>query len=461
MKPKILILDDEQAVTQSLKDYLTAMSYVSFTANRINEAVRILELKEIDVILLDINMPDMDGITFLQRIKPLYPTLQVIMISAMYHHDSVVRSMQEGAVDFIRKPFDMNEVLMSLKRALNLQDKEYQVQQTNSRFQKLTSLMQQQQNSLIYQSAVMAEVARMAETIAAIEDVPVLLTGESGTGKEIVARFIHEKSKRHDKIFIPANCASIPFDLFESEFFGHQRGSFTGASNDQTGLFELATDGILFMDEINEMDIRLQPKLLRVLESKELMSIGAKKITKINTRVIAATNRSIKNSIKEGTFRNDLYHRLGVFEIHLPPLRDRKEDIPLLFEFFIRQLSQRHNRNFKNYNPDIIEKMMQHPFPGNVRELRNMVERAVIVAQTDELQLGDFNPDWDEQLHSVSKKKKMISVAAENYNLDQQEYALIVKALAVCQNNKVKTAQKLGITQQSLRRRMEKFGIAE
>ena len=462
MKPEytVLILDDETAITSGIKMFLEEMEMNVFTANHINDALKILEKNEIDLLLLDIHLPEMDGVSFLKKVKPLFDRMQIIMISAHADHNLVVEAMREGAVDFIRKPFQLSDIHLAITRTHSFQQTQQRLNSTDSKFRRYQNLMENRQRQpIVYKSKQMEEIVRLADMIAKIEDVPVLISGESGTGKEVLARYIHQASSRSKEAFIPTNCASIPFDLFESEFFGHSKGAFTGAMEDQTGLFELASDGFLFLDEISEMDIRLQPKLLRVLESKEIKKIGGKRIIQIGTRVIAATNRDLSKAIKDGQFRNDLFHRLSVFELKIPPLRERTDDIPVLFEFFVSKAAARFKKKVTSYNPDIVEKLLEYSFPGNVRELGNMVERALILCQGSQLECGHFgfdNPPLIPQTDGSFVSEKEWSL---DMNLDNNEKKLVREALSKSNGNIHEASRFLGVTPQSLRRRMEKYDL--
>lgn len=462
MKPdySVLILDDETAITTGIKTFLEELEMQVFAANHINDALRILETNEIDLLLLDIHLPEMDGISFLKKVKPIFERLQVIMISAYSDHKLVVEAMREGADDFIRKPFQLSDIHLAITRTHSFQQTKSQLARTDSKLRRYHTLIENQHRQpIVYKSRQMEEIVKLSEMIAKIEDVPVLISGESGTGKEVLARYIHQMSKRNREAFIPTNCASIPFDLFESEFFGHMKGAFTGAVEDQTGLFELASDGMLFLDEISEMDIRLQAKLLRVLESKEIKKIGGKKIISIGTRVIAATNKDLPKAILDGQFRNDLFHRLSVFELKIPPLRERIDDIPVLFEHFVSKSANRIKKPIKSYDPAIVEQLLKYPFPGNVRELGNMVERAVILSQSEVLCLNDFGlaklsiEELNEPEKAESGKNK------SDLNLNRHEESIVKEALELSSGNIHEAARKLGITPQSLRRRMEKHGM--
>jgi DNA-binding NtrC family response regulator len=457
----VLILDDEPAIGKSIQDFLQESGIETHTALRVDEALAIMEKQSIDLLFLDINLPDVDGISFLRNIKPLYPDLQVIMISGIQKQKTIIEAMRLGAIDYLVKPFKLSDVQLAITRSENFLQTHQALSQTASRFKKLSGLLDKGETaSIIFNSAKMAEVIRMAEMVARVEEMPVLISGESGTGKELIAKYIHKKSQRNKQLFIATNCASIPNELFESEFFGHIKGSFTGAIDDQAGLFELANGGILFLDEISEMDIRHQAKLLRVLESKEIKRIGGKRIQSVKTRIIATTNRDLKKMSADNMFRNDLYHRLSVFEIHLPPLRERKDDIEPLVESFIKTSALKFDKKVAGYEPQLIDSLLQYDFPGNVRELRNIIERAIIVSHSEKLRAEDIlNHGVNETLGHPNSEKSHSPLTLANLNLEAHEKQLVIQALERAENNKHKAARLLGITPQALRRRMEKYRL--
>jgi DNA-binding NtrC family response regulator len=454
----ILILDDEPAIGKSIMDYLSDSGYQAFSVTRVDEAITKMGEYDIDLLFLDIELPELDGLSFLKNIKPIFPDMLVIMISGQSDHQTIISSMRLGAIDFLVKPFKLSDVQLAITRTENFLKTGSQAKDS-PRLTKLKSILGKDKGlTMIYHSKQMAEVINLASMVAKIEEMPVLISGESGTGKELVAKYIHQNSYRYNKRFIATNCASIPNELFESEFFGHIKGSFTGAIDDQAGLFELANDGMLFLDEISEMDIRHQAKLLRVLESKEIKRIGGKKILKVETRVLAATNKNLKQLAAENHFRNDLYHRLSVFEIHIPPLRERLDDIEPLTKFFFETARKKYSKPIKSYSNGFMDALHQYDFPGNVRELRNMVERAIIVCQSDiltEIDLNDKHYGIRNQLSTNASSKPL----QDGFNIEEHEKQLIIMALEQAGNNKHQAARLLGVTPQALRRRMEKFDL--
>lgn len=455
---RILILDDEEAIGEGIKAYLNMQGFIVSAAQRPSEAKKILSSQPTDILILDLKLPEMTGLEFLALIKSQHYDVEVIMISGHGDMPQVIEAMRLGAVDFIPKPFSLDNIHMAIKRTSKFVDLNNRLKNSETRNRRLIELGNRQKDQLlVYVSEPMKQIMNLIDLIADIEEVPVLITGETGTGKELVARSIHLKSTRSNQAFVTANCAATPFDLFESEFFGHTKGSFTGALNDQPGLFEMAENGFLFLDEIGEVDIRLQAKLLRAIENLEVKRLGSSKSIKINTRIIAATNQQLDNLVARHKFREDLFHRLSVFVIHIPPLRERKDDIIPLFEHFITMYATKFNRPVPAWDKSLSDVLLNYSYPGNVRELRNMVERALVINHQNFITRDCFFfPDSGKKHAPVAKAE--ISIP-ENFDLELSEKTLIELALQKTSGNKLQAARLLKITPQSLRRRMEKFGM--
>jgi len=455
---KVLILDDEIAIGEGIKAYLTMQGFIVSVATLPSEAKKILSREKFDILVLDLKLPEMSGIDFLALIKSENYDVEVIMISGHGDMPQVIEAMRLGAVDFIPKPFSLESIHLSIKRTSKFVELNNRLKQSENKTRRFIELGNRDKDQLlIYSSEQMKHIIQLIDLIADIDEVPVLITGETGTGKELVARSIHMKSNRKSQAFVTANCAATPFDLFESEFFGHTKGSFTGAVNDQPGLFEMAENGFLFLDEIGEVDIRLQAKLLRAIENLEVKRLGSSKNTKINTRIIAATNQQLDKLVAEKKFRDDLFHRLSVFVIHIPPLRERKEDIIPLFEHFLAVFSAKFNRPVPSWDHSIRDLLLNYSFPGNVRELRNIVERALVISH-ENLITRDyfFFPDMKDKAVSAPQVPES---DIENLDLELSEKKLIKRVLQKTSGNKLQAARLLKITPQSLRRRMEKFGL--
>jgi DNA-binding NtrC family response regulator len=370
---KILVIDDERAIRNTMKDILTFENYEVEIAENAASGLAKIEKEKFDLLFLDIKMPEMSGIQFLETIIEQGFTMPVVMISGHGNIETAVECIKKGAFDFIEKPIDLNRLIAVTKNALTFQNSEQKIVKPKIKSEPDTV------TQMIGNSAKICEVRSLIEKIAPTE-ARVLITGENGTGKEIVARLIYEKSYRANAAFIEVNCAAIPSELIESELFGHEKGSFTSAVKSRTGKFEQANDGTIFLDEIGDMSLAAQAKVLRCLQENIISPVGSNKSVKINVRVIAATNKDLQKEIELGNFREDLYHRLNVIHIHVPKLEERKEDIPMLVEYFSKIISQEQKLEAaKIFLPDAIAELQKLAWRGNIRELRNVVERLIIL----------------------------------------------------------------------------------
>jgi DNA-binding NtrC family response regulator len=369
---KILIVDDEKAIRETLKEILEFEKFDITEASDGSEAFEILKDKLIDLVLCDIKMPKMDGMELLNAVYDEGIQVPFIMISAHGTIESAVEATKKGAFDFIQKPPDLNRLLLTVRNALN-----------NSNLQKETKQLKKKISKsyeIVGESKAIKEVKEMIEKVGPT-DARVLITGENGTGKELVARGLHEHSDRSKKPIVEVNCAAIPSELIESELFGHEKGSFTSAHKQRIGKFEQADGGTLFLDEVGDMSLSAQAKVLRVLQENQITRVGGDKSIKVNVRVVAATNKNLKEEIKQNKFREDLYHRLGVILIKVPALRERKEDIELLVNHFLDQIAKEYGAKPKNLEPKALETLSGYDWTGNIRELRNVVERLVIMSE--------------------------------------------------------------------------------
>jgi DNA-binding NtrC family response regulator len=457
-KIKILVVDDEQRVRDEIAEFLVENKYHVFKAGLPSEAFSILKDNRIDLVILDIKLPEMDGLSALKIIKESYPDTEVIMISGHGDMGSVIEAMRNDAADFFPKPFRLMDINLAIQRTTRYLNLNLKYKELEKNFSLISKEIQKSiGHQLIGKSEAMRHVISMMAKVADVENTTVLITGESGTGKELVARGIHYMSRRSSKLFHSVNCSAIPETLFESEFFGHRKGSYTGAIEHKAGWFEIANNGTLFLDEIGDMPLSQQAKLLRVLEERKVSRIGSHDMINVDVRVITASNQELKKMSDTKQFRLDLYHRISSFIIDLPPLRERKEDIPLLINYFVDYYSERLGKSVKKIDPNIAKELTYYSFPGNIRELRNLVERALILSENGHLKLKDFQIGKPE----ITLQNEISSGSGEEvWDLEVAELRLIKKALERSNNNKSKAAELLKISWQSLDRRMKKFDIS-
>ncbi|WP_372752086.1 sigma-54-dependent transcriptional regulator [Labilibaculum sp.] len=451
----ILILDDEKLVRDELGEFLVDPNFSVLKAGSPSEAFDLMSANEIDIAIVDVNLPEMSGLDVLEKVKKEYPEIEVIMISGYSEMDSVIHSMRLGASDFFTKPFRLRDVESAIERTkkfIHLNKSLIEVKRNYSIISE--EFYKAMGYEIIGESPQMKNLINIIGKVAKTDNTSVLITGESGTGKELVARAIHYLSSRKENCFYAVNCSAIPESLFESEFFGHTKGAFTGAVDAKVGWFEAANKGTLFLDEIGDMQLNLQTKFLRVLEDRKIMKVGSNVEIPFDTRIIAATNQDIDRLHSEKGFRLDLYHRISSFIIQLEPLRNRKEDIPLLLDYFVKYFNRMMGKNISEIDGAVIRRLLEYEFPGNVRELKNMVERAVIICDTNRLNSSHF------QLSSLKDdNRKSNRVSDENLDLERVEMNCIKKALERSNNNKSRAAGLLNITWQSLDRRIKKYKI--
>lgn len=450
----ILIVEDKESMAQMLKETIDAAGYHPVIAKDGNEGIKRIKEDKIDLVLTDLKLPKKDGMAVLMAAKEEKPTIPVIMMTAYGSVDMAVKAIKKGAYDFITKPFDTDHLLHLIKKAIE-----------NQRLLAENMLLKEEFSSvigmpkIIGKGAKITEVARMLQRVAPAKTT-VLLLGESGTGKELFARAIHCLSPRRDAPFVPINCAAIPRELLESELFGHEKGAFTGAEARKLGKFELADGGTIFLDEIGEMDLSLQAKIMRVLQEGEIERVGGLKAIKVDVRVIAATNKDIEKAVAEGKFRDDLYYRLSVFPLKIPPLRERVEDIPLLVDFFIKRYSAELKTTEKNVPKEILDMLMNYPWKGNVRELENTIERAVILCE------GNTITPEHIFLNPVPKQSAIDAFQMNGTLEDTSKEAVrfvetmrIKKALMETKGNKSKAAEMLDVSYKTLLTKIKEYGI--
>lgn len=452
----ILVLDDEIRVREEIEEFLVGKDFKVFKASAPSEAFKIFDTHKIDLAILDIKLPEMDGLEVLKILKKSYPDIEVIMISGHGDIHSVIDAMRLGATDYFQKPFRLMEIHGAIERTKRFINLQHRLKEVENNYALLSRELQNNiGHRLLGKSQAVREVIGLMSKVAKTPDTSILITGESGTGKELVARGIHYLSSRNKQYFYSVNCSAVPESLFESEFFGHKKGSFTGASEDKAGWFEIANKGTLFLDEISDMPLNQQAKLLRVIEEKKISKVGTHSLMDVDVRVIAASNRKLEQLANESRFRLDLYHRLSSFIIDIPPLRERKDDIPLLVNHFIQEFSVKLGKPIKQIDPRIFRELIHYDFPGNIRELKNIVERAMIICDGDRLGIENFEiiTPGTSPLPEVQQHEPV------SFDLDKTEKELIQKALKKVNHNKTQAAKLLNITWQSLDRRMKKFKL--
>ncbi len=441
-KPRILVVDDEWAMQEALRDWLKEDGYEVGLASSGEEAIVQAKQKNWEVILLDLKMPGMDGLEALKRLKEVNPEAEILMMTAYATVDTAVQAMKEGAFDYLVKPFDPDEVEMQIKKIVQHKDLVLE----NLLLRK-TLEEKFHYDEIIGKSDAMQEIFGMISRVAPT-DSTVLITGESGTGKELIAQAIHANSQRSYMPFIAISCGALPDALLESELFGYEKGAFTGASHTKRGRFEMADGGTLFLDEIGDISLKTQVGLLRVLQQKEINRLGSEMTTKVDVRILAATNRDLKKAIQERRFREDLYYRLNVISIHIPPLRERTEDIPLLVETFVRKFCAEMNKEEKKVGPSALKLLMGYDWPGNVRELENVIERALVIGQGMEILPEDL---------PFSRRALRLTELPKSLKLMEKIH--IERILKENDWNISKAARELEIDRQTLYNKMQKYEI--
>jgi len=442
-KVKILIVDDETIVRESLRDWMSDVGHQVLTAENGHQALEIIEKEKPAIAIVDLVMPGMDGIELLKRAKEISPNIEVIIITAYGSIPTAINAMREGAYDYIEKPFCPERVELLVNK---LAEHQRLVEENISLQQKLEERYQFE--NIIAKSPKMQQVIEVIKVVAK-SNATVLITGESGTGKELVARAIHSQSYRKDKPFIAVSCAALPESLLESELFGHEKGAFTGAHALRKGKFESANRGSLFLDEIGEMSANIQVHLLRVLEEKEFSRVGGDELVKVDVRVISATNKDMKKAVADGQFREDLYYRLNVVSIELPPLRERKEDIPLLAQHFLNKFTVENQKEIVDFSPEATDFLLKYEWPGNVRELENAVERAVILANNSYIEARDM-PQENMQMTPSSTVER---------SLRESEKKCILAILKETRGNFSESARILGISRATLYNKIKAYGL--
>lgn len=449
---KILVIDDEKSFTDEIREFLQNQGYISFIANNVHKGRAFLKSQDIDLLILDVRLKGISGLDILNEVKQNYPKVEVIIVSAHGDMDTVISALRNGAIDYLKKPFRHTDILIAIQKTRKFLDLQRVIKNMEEKTSLISKTLQDKiKRNFIGESQQIQSVLELAITAAKYRDTSVLITGESGTGKENIAQIIHYESSRKDNLFCAVNSSSITDSLLESEFFGHKKGSFTGAISDKKGFFEVSDQGTLFLDEIADMPINLQAKILRAIEEKTITRVGETEPIATNFRIVAATNHEIDKLIEEKKFRLDLLHRLNTIHIKIPPLRERIEDIEPLLKYFTAEFARILNKPIPLIQKGAITSLKNYSFPGNVRELKNMVERAIILCTNDSLSAKDFITKSSINIESQPTKIY--------FNLEGNEISLIHLALKEKSYNLSQTAELLGITRESLSRRMKKYGI--
>lgn len=447
----ILIIDDEESQRNILRGYLEKKGYKIYSASSGTEGIELIRKNMIDIVLSDYKMPDKTGLEVLEEVKNINPEISFIILTAYGTVENAVKAMRLGAFDYISKPVDLDELDLLLERIIENKNLKSEILLLKNQLKEKFKI-----DSFISQSPKMEEVLSIAAR-SADSKATVLITGESGTGKEVLAKAIHYASSRKDKPFVAVNIPALPETLLESELFGHEKGAFTGAEKSKKGRFEIADGGTIFLDEIGDIPLNLQVKLLRVLQEHQIERVGSVENINIDVRIIAATHQNLEQKIKDGSFREDLYYRLNIVSLHLPPLRERKEDIIPLIDHFVEKYAAENNKKKLSLSKEAVDLLIKYNFPGNVRELENAIERAVVLCRSDVITVND--------LPNVIKgfKPEKEIVTNENTSLIEQvevlEKKLIFDALSKANGNQSQAARTLGLTERNLRYKMKKYGI--
>jgi len=458
-RAKILIVDDEAAARYGMRKVFKDQGYVIDEASDGLQALEKIKSLQPDVVLCDINMPELNGLDLLKRLKaekgPDEPLPLFIMITAYGSEKVAVEAMKAGAYDYLSKPYDIDDLRLTVQKALDKLELEYENIQLKEKLARLSAV------EIVGESEPFKEIMSLVEKVAPT-DVTVLLTGQSGTGKELIAQTIHAKSNRANEPFVTMNCAAIPKDLVESELFGHEKGAFTGASSRRQGKFEIADGGTLFLDEIADMGLETQAKILRALEDKTFTRLGGKELIRTDVRLISATNKDLLEEIRHGRFREDLYYRIKVVEIHLPSLAERKDDIPLLIQYFLQKFSAKHNKNLRFIQPEALKALRNYSWPGNVRQLMNVIEQCVVLSDGDTLKQEHLPPEISVELPVIDFTADIGNISfteAKKRAVQKIERELIAKALDVSSGNVSRAAQMLKMKRQFLQQKIKKLGI--
>ena len=449
----ILIVDDEKNTRDGLQSFLTNLDYEVFTAENAEQGWKIYKEQKPDLIISDIRMPGQQGVDFLERVKADNANTLFILMTAYGSVEDAVKAMKKGAFYYLTKPINMDELEFLVKKALA----SHSLEEENKELKQALFHHKFEKGEMVVESKKMREILKTVDQVAQ-SSATVLIEGESGTGKELIAHRIHELSPRKNAPFVAVHCASLTETLLSSELFGHEKGAFTGASDRKIGRFERAHKGTLFLDEIGEISQDTQVKLLRVLQEGEIERVGGIKTIKVDVRLVCATNKNLLEEVKAGRFREDLYYRINVIYIKLPPLNERKDDIPLLAESFIKSFSQANGKKIRGIDADALEALKQYPWPGNIRELKNIIERMIVLSSSETLTLEQVPEDIHHAENSPFKKSDSKNLPSSN--LSEVEKAAIQQAMIEVSGNKSLAAKKLGISRRTLYRKIDEYKLA-
>ncbi len=454
-KLNVLVLECQEKYRNLLSDFLHEKGCSVFTSSNIHDATGILKEETIDLVFADISAGKAEDLEFLRKIKEFDSQLTVVVFASNTDADYVIDAFQAGADDILLKPFGLQHLQNVLERSRPYADFQNRLRTMDLNFTLVSQQLKEKSNIEIAGASMeMKNVLDMVSKVSRSSSTTVLITGESGTGKELIAQGIHALSDRSRNFFHSVNCSAVPETLFESEFFGHKKGAFTGATDNTQGWFEIAQHGTLFLDEISELPWNMQSKFLRVLEEKMISKVGAKKCISLDLRIIAATNQDLERMVERNAFRIDLYHRLTPFVIHVPPLRERKEDIPELINYYIKYFSERLNKNITRVDESLYHMLQNYHFPGNVRELKNIIERAIIISDAEYLSASHIK-----LLNKKSHLKMERYSPPVDFDLSRIEKNVIIQALSASKYNKSKASELLNISRQALDRKIQKYGI--
>lgn len=446
----ILITDDEVNIVSGLKYAFEDEGYTVLSANNGLEAWHLVNTNAVDLVITDLRMPEMDGYELIRKISASYPMLPIIVLTGHGTIETAVETMRDGAVDFFTKPVDLDKLLLVVKKSIKNSQLQEQNRKLSEEIDKLRS--QQKYSRIIGKSGKLSQMMQIINQVAPTK-ASVLITGESGTGKELVADAIVALSDRKDKPFIKVHCASLSESLLESELFGHEKGAFTGASSQKKGRFELADGGTIFLDEIGEIDMSTQVKILRVLQEREFERVGGEKTIRVDVRLIAATNRDLASEVKKGNFREDLFYRLNVVHIEVPPLRERKEDIELLTINFLDEFNKEDGRKIEGISPQARRALLNYDWPGNIRELKNCIESSVVLAKGNIIQLEDLPPQVTQK---EGEAKSSITINLPT-TMEEAEKKIILSTIEYCAGNKSRASELLDIGRKTLHRKLNEY----